>query len=242
MKPGRLFLLLAPLLLFAAVAAPGVRAHEPLWGETPQTFSFGVLHPETRLGWESESRLYRGGSRVANPEGLRMSRQESLVSLQYAPKPTLNVRLEVPYVRVVSEQRVGGSPRRTNTSGLGDLMLSAKSRFRAGFGPNWKSMHAYTVGLQLPTGEHSGREPDGALLAPSEQPGTGNWGVMGKDRIDGRGDDDSGHRSAGLQATLIATKNQYQGRVGVLVPVYRHYNGTQLGAGVQFRAGFEALF
>ncbi len=237
-----------------------------------------------------------------------MSRQESVFSLQYSPQTTLNVRLEIPYVRVTSEQRIDGQTRESRASGMGDAMLSAKSRFRAEFGPDWKAMHAYMVGLQLPTGEHNGREPDGTPLLPSEQPGTGNWGVllgyafayerlqdttwasalysrdleggsrrgdmltldaaygywvrranrpqdlgvilaagprlqvMGKDRVSGQSDRDSGSRMAGLHTTLIATKDKYQGRIGLLVPVYQRYNGTQLGSGLEFRAGLEALF
>ena len=65
--------------------------------------------------------------------------------------------------------------------------------------------------------------------------------IAGRDRVSHPTSDDSGGETAGIQATLIATKGQYQGRIGFLVPVYRRFNGTQLGAGTEFRAGFEAL-
>jgi hypothetical protein len=302
-------LVAAGLLLAAMTAGSSVRAHEPLWGETPQTFSFGVIHPEYRYGFAREASLFRGSQRIDDPLQQRLHRQENLLSLQYAPKTTLNIRLEAPFATVTTEQTEDGQTRRSSVSGPGDFVLSAKNRFDVRFGPNWKAMHAATVGLQLPTGAHDGRDVDGTLLPPSKQPGTGNWGVMlgysyaferlqdtvwasamymrdltgsnrrgdslmldaaygywihranrpqdfgavlagglhaegkGRDRIAVPTGEDTGGRMVGVQASLIATKGQGQARVGVLLPVYQHYNGTQLGlTGIQVRAGVEALF
>ena len=283
------------------------RAHEPLWGETPQTFAFGVIHPEVRFALTDSSGLFRGGLRVNNGDGLRLSRQETSLSLQYALDTSRNIRLEIPAAVVTATQRVDGALRETRTSGLGDAVLSIKSRYRADFGPDFKKQFSYLVGLQLPTGENGGRHPDGTRLMPSEQPGSGNFGLVlgwafdyerlqdtvwvsaqyqrdlsgrdrkgdelaldaaygywvkranqpqdlgiilaagphvqiaGRDRVSQPTGDDSGGETAGIQATLIATKGQYQARIGFLVPVYRHFNGTQLGVGTEFRAGFEAL-
>jgi len=151
-------------------------AHEPLWGESPQTFGFGVWHPEIRFGFQKEFLLLRGATRLNNPEALRRMRFDSVLGIQYAPKTSMNVRIEIPYSIVQSSDRIGGVPRTSRTSGLGDIMLSAKSRFAQRFGEDWKEHQAYTVGLQLPTGQHGGREASGALLEPSEQPGSGKWG------------------------------------------------------------------
>jgi hypothetical protein len=52
-------------------------AHEPLWGETPQTFAFGVIHPEVRF-----------------------AKDETRFGLQYAFNTTRNLRLELPQSRL----------------------------------------------------------------------------------------------------------------------------------------------
>jgi hypothetical protein len=65
-------LAIALLLWLAGYMRPAL-AHEPLWGETPQTFAFGVIHPEVRFA--------RGSTRLG---------------LQYAFSTTRNVRVEVP--------------------------------------------------------------------------------------------------------------------------------------------------
>ncbi len=301
--------MLAGLFAAGTLSASGARAHEPLWGETPQTFAFGVIHPEVRFALTDSNGLFRGGLRVDNGDGLRLSRQETSLSLQYALDTSRNIRLEIPAAVVTATRRVDGALRETRTSGLGDAVLSIKNRYRAEFGTDFKKQFSYLVGVQLPTGEHDGRNPDGTRLMPSEQPGSGNVGlalgwafdyerlqdtlwvsahyqrdlfgradrkgdeleldanygywakratrpqdlgiiiaagphvqIVGRDHVSRpTEDDDSGGETAGLQATLIATKGQYQGRIGFLVPVYRHFNGTQLGAGTEFRAGFEAL-
>lgn len=73
---------------------------------------------------------------------------------------------------------MAGSTKTSDTAGFGDMVLSAKSRFGERFGPTWKIHHAAFLGLKLPTGAHSGRMPDGSLLSPSDQPGTGKWGIQ----------------------------------------------------------------
>lgn len=299
---------LAGLIAALTTGITAARAHEPLWGETPQTFAFGVIHPEVRFDLADSNGLFRGGLRVNNGDGQRLSRQETSLSLQYALDTSRNIRLEIPAAVITATRRVDGALRETRTSGLGDAIFSLKNRYHADFGLDFKKQFSYLVGIQLPTGEHNGRNPDGTRLMPSEQPGSGNFGlalgwafdyerlqdtvwvsahyqhdlfgradrkgdeleldanygywvkratrpqdlgiivaagphvqIAGRDRVSGPTEDDSGGETAGLQATLIATKGQYQGRIGFLVPVYRHFNGTQLGAGTEFRAGFEAL-
>ncbi len=307
MKFWRAGFALAGLFAAFTLGASRARAHEPLWGETPQTFAFGVIHPEVRFALTDSNGLFRGGLRVDNGDGLRLSRQETILSLQYALDTSRNIRLEIPAAVVTSTRRVNGVLQQTRASGLGNAVLSIKNRYRADFGPDFKKQFSYLVGVQLPTGAHGGRNPDGTRLMPSEQPGSGNFGlalgwafdyerlqdtvwvsahyqrdlsgrdrkgdeleldaaygywvkranqpqdlgvilaagphlqIAGRDRVSQPSDDESGGETAGIQATLIATKGQYQGRIGFLVPVYRHFNGTQLGAGTEFRAGFEAL-
>ncbi len=155
-----------------------VFAHEPLWGESPQTFAFGIYHPEIRFGFENADRLFNGSHTILNPDALRRTRFDTLTALQYAPTTRLNVRLEVPFVQVLTSQRVGGQTLHSGVTGIGDVVLTAKSRFAQSFGEDWKQHQALTVGLKLPTGTHNGRTPDGILLDPSDQPGSGKWGYV----------------------------------------------------------------
>lgn len=166
---------------FAALGvllSSAAHAHEPLWGESPQTFAFGVWHPEVRFGYENASLLLRGSRELLNPDALRRSRFDGLFGVQYAPTTSLNVKVEIPYVTVWNRQRISGQLRDSRVSGLGNVVLSAKSRFYQRFGPDWKIHQSFTLGLQLPTGENGGRLPDGSLLGPSFQPGSGKWGVQ----------------------------------------------------------------
>jgi hypothetical protein len=64
-------------LSFVAFFPLSTHAHEPLWGETPQTFAFGVIHPEVRVG-----------------------KDETRFGLQYAFSTTRNLRLELPQSRL----------------------------------------------------------------------------------------------------------------------------------------------
>jgi hypothetical protein len=169
--------LLAALIVFCLLPT-GAKAHEPLWGESPQTFGFGVFHPEFRLGYENDHLLLRGSRLLDNPAALRRSRLDALLSFQYAPKTSLNLKVDIPVVAVSMQQRIGTQLQRSSVTGLGDIVLSAKSRFYQKFGEDWKVHHAYMVGLQLPTGEQGGRYPDGSLLSPSDQPGSGKLGWM----------------------------------------------------------------
>lgn len=166
------------LSICAALGAAPARAHEPLWGDSPQTFAFGVWHPELRFGFQNEYLLLGGSHRLANPDALRRTRFDTVFGLQYAPKTSLNLRLEIPYASVRSSGRIGGMAQSNRVNGIGDITLSAKNRFRQRFGEDWKEHMAYTVGLQLPSGVHSGRDVDGTPLQPSEQPGSGKWGYM----------------------------------------------------------------
>src|SRR5688500_16561274 len=67
-----------------------VAAHEPLWGETPSVFGFGVIHPEVRFGYRDAGSTRRGGVRA------RMWEQETMI--QFAPTTALNLMIEIPWM------------------------------------------------------------------------------------------------------------------------------------------------
>src|SRR5688572_8846177 len=111
-----------PVLLLAALfSSPPAAAHEPLWGETPTVFGFGVLHPEVKWMFFNAGSTRRGGKRM------RMFEQETM--LDYAPSTSINLRLEIPYYHNLHQERVGGRLRSSFISGLGDITFRAKRRF-----------------------------------------------------------------------------------------------------------------
>src|SRR5688500_10503399 len=112
------------LLLSLCIAThQQVQAHEPLWGETPIVFGSGLIHPEVEYSFMDIGSTNNGGMRA------RMFMQEYMV--QYAPKPSMNVILEVPYFNNRREQIVNGQLRKVPFVGLGDITLKAKSRVHA---------------------------------------------------------------------------------------------------------------
>lgn len=158
------------LALFGFCAAPPAGAHEPLWGETPTVFGFGVIHPEIRFGYRDAGSTRRGGLRS------RMLETETMI--QYAPSTALNLQLEVPWMQGVREQRRGGVTRRVVLGGLGDLALTAKRRFSVHQDVGLMVQHSLLYGLKLPTGENRHRDADGRRAAPHDQPGTGRPGLI----------------------------------------------------------------
>jgi hypothetical protein len=158
--------LLAGLLMSAVPA----HAHEPLWGETPTVFGFGVIHPELRLAYRDAGSLRNGSIRA------RMFETEGMV--QYAPSTAINLMLEVPWMESVREQRIGGGRRQAVLNGLGDVRLLAKRRFSARQGEGLNVQQSLVYGLKLPTGESRLRDVDGRRADPHDQPGTGKPGLV----------------------------------------------------------------
>jgi hypothetical protein len=160
---------LVALALCSVVVAAPARAHEPLWGETPIVFGFGIVHPEARFEFSDAGSPATQGGRV------RMFEQEYMV--QYGLTPKLNIALEIPYLSNLHEQLVGGRLHRAGVAGLGDIGLHIKSRLSARQGVGLSVQQSILYGLKLPTGRDDAIGPDGERLEPHHQPGTGNLGV-----------------------------------------------------------------
>lgn len=203
-----------------ALVAPPAAAHEPLWGETPQTFAFGVVHPE-----------------------LRLSRGQTLLSVQYASRPDRNFKIEAPFGRDGQVQEV---------------MLGVKSRLHVRLGPDFKQMGALLLGVHT-------RQPGGqigyafaherltdtiwvsALRTQTREGGAteidaayGYWVKRARTPADlgvvvalgGHHESLPEGRRAGVHGALIVTRGQRQARIGALLP--RHGRA-------QVRLGIEAL-
>jgi hypothetical protein len=151
--------------------------HEPLWGETAQTFAFGVVHPEVKFGYGTSRGLFSGASRIEDHMRGRQFHFDTHVSVAYAPSTRLNVKFELPLVIGGAEEWMDGQKRTSSWSGVGNALVTGKSRVAARLTPTSKEMHSVIAGIQLPTGQRSARHPDGSPMPPSEQPGTGNFGL-----------------------------------------------------------------
>lgn len=160
---------LGALVALALAAAPA-RAHEPLWGETPTVFGFGIVHPEIKLKFLDAGSTRAGGKRM------RMFEQEYMVD--YAPSTQLNIRLMVPIYHNLHEAQIGDRTRSSLVSGVGDVTLRFKRRFSVRQEVALNVQQSLLWGLKLPTGRDDHRGPDGRRLEPHSQTGTGNPGIM----------------------------------------------------------------
>jgi hypothetical protein len=163
-------LLLGGAVLALVLAAPA-RAHEPLWGETPITFGFGIIHPEVKFKYFDAGSTRRGGERM------RKFEQEYMVDYGFNPK--LNIRLMIPYYNNLHEEGRRGrrGTRSTFVSGLGDITLRAKSRISAKQDVGVSQLQSVLYGVKLPTGADDHRF-GGHRLDPHSQAGTGNLGIL----------------------------------------------------------------
>lgn len=97
----------------------------------------------------------------------------------YRPVEPLSLMVTLPLVSK-SIHTLGGGADVTASSltGLGDLELGARYALWTSVNIGARRVHelALSAGASLPTGGHDAREPDGALVDPHGQLGTGGWG------------------------------------------------------------------
>ena len=168
--PYRLMLVVLLAFWLASTGGPSALAHEPLWGETPIVFSSGLLHPEIKVKFMDAGDASDGGERS------RMFEQEYMV--QYAPSTRLNLRLEVPLRRNLRQELVGGQVRSTLINGLGDIVLSGKSRVGIKQEEGLSIQQTVVYGVKLPTGQSHHLDPDGDRASPHDQTGSGKPGIV----------------------------------------------------------------
>lgn len=161
-----------PLLLSAALAAAGAApavAHEPLWGETPTIFGPHVFHPEVRMGFlELEGDPSGGGERTRA--------MGASFGLQYGVNRWVNVRATIPFVRRQTLAADVDGTVETTSSGIGDVVLSAKVRFFLRQDRGFQMSQSILFGWKLPTGADDREGPGGERLPPDRQPGSGQHG------------------------------------------------------------------
>lgn len=101
--------------------------------------------------------------------------------LEYAPSADLNLRLDLPYMNSLQQERRGGGRSSAFVSGLGDITLRAKQRLAGSRGEGTQSQHSLFYGVKLPSGA-SDKQYRGAggsrRLDPIDQAGTGKPGLL----------------------------------------------------------------
>jgi hypothetical protein len=157
-------------VLLATVPACG---EEPLWGEIASTLGKGFTNVTT-IGTHADYKpyLHHGG-----PVELAISRSEIAAVVEYGLRPDLDLRVRVPYFSETLEERFGGESLEHSMSGLGEVELGAKWRFRQAISDRRKDELAVIGDVKLPTGDSKMRDRNGALITPHLQPNSGNWGA-----------------------------------------------------------------
>ncbi len=165
-------------VVLTAVFLPAAgRADDPLWGESPTTFGAGVVHPEVLFHWEDRATFMKGRDKVSGLEGHREEHLETAISIQWAPKPALNLKVAIPYVALRLREHGEVGLVNSTLSGMGDVEVTAKSRLSRRMGDGWKTVSSLTYGLKLPTASHDPRLDRGIYDPPSHRTGSGQWGV-----------------------------------------------------------------
>jgi hypothetical protein len=198
-----------PAVLLALILSAPACGEEPLWGEIASTLGKGFLNVTTR-GVLYQSRPYRhhGG-----PVSLTIERMDVEASAEYGLGPDVDLRVRLPYIFQTIEERYAGQSARHPLSGIGEMELGAKWRFRQSILDERKDEIAFLVDLKLPTGDNNLRDPNGSLIDPHLQPNSGNPGI-----------------AVGLAADRHTSRGGYwlSGKVSVEAGSQRYRRGTML--------------
>jgi hypothetical protein len=165
---------LLALWVVLLLLSPPAQAEEPLWGETASTLGKGFFIVTTN-GDERESKpyLHHGG-----PVELTIDRLDVIGSVEYGLRPDLDLHVRVPYFDETLTESFAGQSIQEPLSGMGEVLLGAKWRFRQWITDRHKDELALLVDLKLPTGPDDLRDRAGELIQPHLQPNSGNLGGM----------------------------------------------------------------
>jgi hypothetical protein len=166
-------LALCSIALLGLAVAPPARGEEPLWGETASTLGQGFLNVMTD-GTLRQSRpyLHHGG-----PVALTIARTVVAAKVEYGLRPDMDLHLRIPYFSETIKESLAGQSVDNPLSGMGEMEVGAKWRFRQRIGDRSKDELALLAELKLPTGASDLRDRRGALLEGHLQPNSGNLGA-----------------------------------------------------------------
>lgn len=117
---------------------------------------------------EREESLRRGDTRVGDPFGSHRYRVTTTAAIQYGLRNNVQLGVALPWIADQADSVAGG----TSATGVGDIELLAKWRFKRWDGPSYSINTSLITGLSLPSGDDDVVE-GGGELEPERQPGSG---------------------------------------------------------------------
>jgi hypothetical protein len=165
-------MLIRLLLLFLIVITPA-RAEEPLWGEIASTLGKGFVNVTTAGG----VRRYKPYRHHGGVVSLTIDRTDLGATVEYGMLPDLDLHVRIPYFHQTIEESFAGDSIEHPMSGMGEMEVGARWRFRQSFRRQQKDELALLLDLKLPTGDENMRDAGGAIITPHLQPNSGNWGA-----------------------------------------------------------------
>jgi hypothetical protein len=157
-------------LLVSLLAGSGVEANGP------------PIHTETAFVTGLQGEAFRSFVRTVDKSApgrdLRVISVPLIFPYELIPN-RLVVGGAIPYLDKELETKVGGSRRRLENSGFGDVTLFSKVQVLQKDRPGETTRLTLLGRVKLPTGEHHARDPDGNFLARPLQVGTGSFDISG---------------------------------------------------------------
>jgi hypothetical protein len=145
-----------------------------LWGEIASTLGKGFLNVTTNGDFQQSKPYFHHGGLVA----LQIDRVDVGASVEYGLLPDLDLHVRIPYFNETITESFAGQSTPQPLSGLGEMRVGAKWRFRQWITGRHKDELALLVDLKLPTGDAELRDQAGELIIPHLQPNSGNLGGM----------------------------------------------------------------
>ena len=125
---------------------------------------------------ETRSRLLVDGTDAIDPGGPALRVRTTPVAIVYGLRSRLSVVAVLPFVdKQLSFSGGAAQPLTAGAGGLGDALFLTKWRFYKRDQPLGTFQLATELGVKAPTGARDLEDPDGRLLPPALQRGSGSW-------------------------------------------------------------------
>lgn len=166
--------ILVALFLSVLSSSTAAQAEELLWGEIASTLGKGFFNITTSGDLqEYKPYLHHGG-----PVTLTIERWDVAAGVEYGLLPDLDLHVRLPYFSETLTQSYDGQSIRDSLSGLGEMRVGGRWRFRQWITGRHKDELALLADLKLPTGDSRLRDQNGDLITPHLQPNSGDLGGL----------------------------------------------------------------
>ena len=154
------------------------QAQQPVTSFSGVTLFYEGSLLRSRVTYTIKSQLLRDGTEVPDPLNRRLSAIVVPNNIGYGITSNLSVVANIPFVSKRLQKTDAGQQTTLSTSGMGDILLSAKWRFLKIDGYRRTTQLALIGALELPTGSDDARDASGNLLAPGIQMGSGSYDYL----------------------------------------------------------------